>query len=167
MTPRPTHPGSIVAGAGVGLLTLCALMALSTPRAADARLAAAESVRVRSVRTIASAGRSERLAPGAVCDDGARGEAALRSAFNGAASAARVGVDQLRIERSAQPERMLTVLTVDLAAKGEEGPLKTLASALATTSPMLIVDELDLSSDGRQTQLRLKARALCRERRLP
>jgi hypothetical protein len=62
---------------------------------------------------------------------------------------------------------MVSTLSVDLSARGQEPALTAFLRELAAHPPMIITDGLDLSSNGADVTLRLRGRFLCYDRRLP
>lgn len=143
------------------------LSALSTPDRAEARLAGAAQIYREASLAAAAPSRADRYPSHAVCADASRAGDALKARFAGAALRSGAKLGELRLEPSSTPEQMLTTLTLEADARGQEGELKGLLAALAAEGPVVILDTLDLSSNGAETALRLKGRMLCRERRLP
>lgn len=166
------EPRTAVAAGTAVAVTLVSLFwlfaTLSSPAHTDLRLEEIER-RLTHARATLDAGVGARRYPtGAVCRDVAQGMTEGRAMIAAAAGEAGVALAEVHVVRSApDPGPMLGVLTVDLAAKGQEPALTKFLHGLADRQPLIIADAVDLGSDGTDVSLRVKGRFICHDRRLP
>ncbi len=168
LTDSPLLVAVVTLSAATFLVLLWLLSTLSTPAQADQRLGIVEARLRHAEAALKATADLDRYPTGAICRDADTGLAAGRGLIEAAGSRTGVRLVEDRVSPAGPaPGPMLAALAVDVTAKGQEAAVTGFLRNLASGSPTIVADGLDLTSDGVEVTLHLKGRFLCHDRRLP